>query len=406
MADETPFLPERRANLSGAVESPRGDLALVLTGGGARAAYQVGVLRAIARRYPDLQPQIVTGVSAGAINAIYLCCRDVGFAKTVEELERHWAQLDTDQVIRSDSPSMGSSALRWMMRLVSGSNPMRPDVRGLVDTSPLERFLKRILCREGDEIMGLTDNLAAGGLKAVAVTTINYTTGQTVTWVMGRGIDLWERPNRRSVHARITVPHIMASASLPLIFPAVKLGDAWHGDGGVRLSAPLSPALHLGARRIIAMTTRYQKTFEEADLPESTGYPPPVQVAGHLMSAIFLDVIDQDAIRLERLNSVLRKLPESQREGMRLVDLLVLRPSVDLGRLAAEYEAKIPPSLRFFLRGLGAKETTSSDFISMLMFQPDYIRRLLEIGEADGEARMDEISAILDETPPRQREAG
>ncbi|MFN2443546.1 MAG: patatin, partial [Thermoanaerobaculia bacterium] len=168
------------------------------------------------------------------------------------------------------------------------------------------------------------------------------------------------------------------------------------------LVAPLSPALHLGARRIIAMTTRYQQTFEEADQPESVGYPPPVQVVGHLMSAIFLDVIDQDAMRLERLNSVLRKLPEEEREGMSVVDLLVLRPSVDLGRLAGEYEPKIPPSLRFLLRGLGSEETSRSDFLAMLMFQPDYIRRLLEIGEADGEARMDEISAILD-TPQGSR---
>lgn len=388
---------DRRSAGLGNGESPRGDLAVVLTGGGARAAYQVGVLRAIARHFPDLTIQIVTGVSAGAINAVYLCSRDSSFETIVEELVGHWGRLRTEDIFQSDSPSMGRMAIRWGMRLASGRSKMHPTVRGLVNTSPLENVLRGMLCSGGNEIEGLRERLARRGLKALAVTTVSYTTGQTVTWVMGRGIDLWERPNRRSVHARITIDHIMASSALPLVFPAVKLGDAWHGDGGIRLAAPLSPALHLGARRILAMTTRYHQTWEEADLPKAPGYPPPVQIAGMLMNAIFLDVIDQDAFRLERINTLLSKLPEEDREGMREVELLVLRPSVDLGRLAAEYEPKMPRSLRFLLGGLGARETSSADFLSLLMFERDYLHRLMEIGDADGEARMDEIAALLDE---------
>ncbi|HEY0590715.1 MAG TPA: patatin-like phospholipase family protein [Thermoanaerobaculia bacterium] len=376
-------------------ENPRGDLALVMTGGGARAAYQVGVLKAIARRFPDLEIQIITGVSAGAINAIALAANGASFSTATTELAAHWSRLRTSDVIRSDSPAIGSNVFRWGWRLVSGGSPLRPDVRGFCDTQPLEQFLRGMLCGGGREIDGLTEKLAAGALKAVAVTTLNYATNQTVTWVMGRGIDLWERPNRRSAHARITIDHIMASAALPLIFPAVKLGDHWHGDGGIRLSAPLSPALHLGAKRILAMTTRYQPTFEEADQPDTLGYPPPVQVIGNLMDAIFLDVIDQDAMRLERLNTLLRKLPEEERDGMKEIDLLIIRPSVDLGKLAGEYETEIPSSLRFLLRGLGSKETSGSDFLSMLMFEPEYLCRLMEIGEADGEARMPEIEALL-----------
>ncbi|HVR43898.1 MAG TPA: patatin-like phospholipase family protein [Thermoanaerobaculia bacterium] len=392
-------------NRNGPADPARGDLAIVMTGGGARAAYQVGVLRAIARRFPDLRIQIVTGVSAGAINAVYLCCRDVSFGKAVGELVAHWEGLTTDRVLRSDSSSLLGSVAKWAWRLLSGSTPMRPRaVRGMVDTSPLDAFLREILCTGDGEIAGLRTKLASGQLKAIAVTTLNYSTGQTVTWVMGRGIELWERPNRRSVHARLTVRHIMASASLPLVFPAVRLDDAWHGDGGVRLAAPLSPALHLGAHRIIAMSTRYRPTFEEADQPKSAGYPPPVQVLGHLMGAIFLDVIDQDALRLERLNTLLRKLPVEERGGMREIDLLVLRPSVDLGRLAGEYEPVIPPPLRFLLRGLGTKETSSPDFLSLLLFQPEYLKRLIEIGEADGEARMDEIAALVSDEPAERRE--
>lgn len=389
---------ERRSGDPANGESPRGDLAVVLTGGGARAAYQVGVLRAIARHFPELTIQIVTGVSAGAINAVYLCSRDAPFAAVVEDLADHWDRLRTEDVFRSDSPSMGSMAARWALRLASGGSKLRPHTEGLVDTAPLEGVLRGMLCGGANEITGLHENLSKGRLKALAVTTVNYTTGQTFTWVMGRGIELWERPNRRSVHARITIDHIMASSALPLVFPAVKLGDAWHGDGGIRLAAPLSPALHLGASRVLAMTTRYQQTFEEADLPKAVGYPPPIQIAGMLMSAIFLDVIDQDAHRLERLNMLLRKLPEEDREGMREVDLLVLRPSVDLGRLAADYEPKIPSSLRFLLRGLGAQETSSADFLSLLLFEREYLHRLMEIGEADAEARMDEIAALLDDS--------
>lgn len=378
-------------------ESPRGELALVMTGGGARAAYQVGVLRAIARRFPDLEFQIVTGVSAGAINAVYLCSRNVPFEQAVDELAAMWSALSTERVYRSDSPSLGTSLIRWGARLVSGNSPVRPRVRGLMDTEPLREFLSGIVCQDDGTIDGLTEKLGRGALKAAAITTLNYSTGQTMTWVQGRGISTWERPNRRSAITRLTVDHIMASAALPLIFPAVQIGHDWHGDGGVRLAAPLSPALHLGARRVLAMTTRYQKSFEEADIPETVGYPPPMQVVGHLMSAIFLDVIDQDALRLERLNSLLRKLPEEERDGLREIELLVLRPSQDLGRLAGEYEPILPRSLRFLLRGIGSKETSSPDFLSMLMFQPDYLKRLIEIGERDGEARMPEIAALLDD---------
>ncbi|MGH9458335.1 MAG: patatin-like phospholipase family protein [Thermoanaerobaculia bacterium] len=396
-------MTDRRRSLDPGAAPQRGDLAIVLTGGGARAAYQVGVLRAIARRYPDLQVQIVTGVSAGAINAVYLSCRSVEFARAVEELVAMWKGLRSHEIFRSDSPSLAANVTRWGWRLLSGSNRMRPNPRAMLDTSPLAQLLSGLMCSGNDEITGLMEKLSSGPLKAIAVTTLNYSTGQTVTWVMGRGIDLWERPNRRSVHARLTVRHVMASAALPLVFPAVRLGDAWHGDGGVRLAAPLSPALHLGAHRILAMTTRYQKTFEEADRPQSVGYPSPVEVAGHLMNAIFLDVIDQDALRLERLNALLAKLPEEEREGMREVGLVVIRPSVDLGRLAGEYEIQVPPPLRFLLRGLGSKETSSPDFLSLLLFEPDYLNRLLEIGEADGEARMDEIAALLgDEPAPRE----
>jgi len=170
---------------------------------------------------------------------------------------------------------------------------------------------------------------------------------------------------------------------------------AWYGDGGVRLTAPLSPALHLGANRIIAVSTRYARSQADAAQIAITEYPPPAQILGIVMNAIFLDLIDQDASRLQRINKLIEGVPQQHRSDMRPVRLLVIRPSRDLGRLAAEYEPRLPPAFKFMTRGLGTKETKSPDILSMLMFQPDYLTRLIEIGEADAEARADEIEDFL-----------
>jgi NTE family protein len=187
----------------------------------------------------------------------------------------------------------------------------------------------------------------------------------------------------------------MASAALPLFFPAIQIDQAWYGDGGIRLSAPLSPALHLGAHKILAVSTRYVRTQAEIGRVEVVGYPPPAQVIGVLYNSVFLDVIDQDALRLDRMNRVLKKLPEEERDGLRVVELLVRRPSRDLGRLARYYEPRLPSTFRFLSRGWGTRQMSSPDILSMLMFQPDYIRRLIELGEADAEVEADDIDAFI-----------
>jgi NTE family protein len=371
-------------------------LALVLTGGGARAAYQAGVLRTLAQDFPDIRFDIITGVSAGAINALFLAARRSPLASAVQDLCDLWENLQLEEVFRSDAVSLLRHLLRWGVRLVSGGSVLSPQVRGLVDTMPLRRLLMQVLPHNDEgAIAGIEENLARCQPTAVAVTTLNYSTGQTITWVAGCAIEAWERPLRRSVRTRFTVEHAMASAALPVLFPAVSLGRAWHGDGGIRQSAPLSPALHLGAERILAISTSYAKSFAEAEEPETAGYPPPAQILGQLANAIFLDVIDEDALRLQRSNAFLRGFPQEQRRNYRLVDLLVLRPSVDLGRLAARYEPRLPRGFRFLTRGLGTRETSRPDFLSLLMFQPDYLRALVGVGAADAEARRDEIARLL-----------
>ena len=379
----------------GVQDSPRGDLAITLSGGGARAAYQVGVLRGLARHLPRTRPVILTGESAGAINVAYLATYPGALPEAVENLASLWSQLTADQLFRVGPLSLACNVLRWGTRLISGGAAIAPKVRGLLDTAPLRALLERSLAPVNGEIVGITEKLERGLLKAIALTTINYSTGQTVTWVQGGQILDWERPLRRSVRARLTVVHVLASAALPFMFPAVRLGDDWYGDGGVRLHAPLSPAIHLGARRILAVSTRYQPTHEEADRPAVYGYPAPAQVAGILLDAIFLDLIDYDALVLERLNRLLGKLPRQEWGDLRPVDLLVLRPSQDLAKLAADCESRLPRGLRFLTRGLGTHETSRPALLSLLMFLPEYLQPLIRIGESDVEARLDEIAAFV-----------
>lgn len=388
--------PERQPAGSGHEnDAGKPRIGLVLTGGGARAAYQVGLVRHLAKRLPEFHFDVLTGVSAGAINASFLASHTGSAAEATEELMSTWLDLTPDHVFRDDGWSLGKMVFRWLLNLASGGLRYRPQVHGLVDTSPLGNHLANVLGVEaanGRVLPGIATNLARGRLDAVAVTTVEWSTGQTVTWVQGRDIETWERPKRRSERALLTLDHVLASASLPLIFPAVRIGDAWHGDGGVRLTSPLSPALHLGCDRLIAVSTRHEPL---APRTAAAAYPPPAQFAGVLLNAVFLDQLDQDANRMELVNGLLARMPESERGSLRLVDLVLLRPSEDLGRLAGRFEPRLPKAFRFMTRGLGTRDTKSPDLLSLLMFQPDYIRALIEVGERDAEARHEEIADLL-----------
>lgn len=372
-----------------------GELALVMGGGGARGAYQVGLLRYLARRYPSLRLPILTGVSAGAVNVAHLAQHTGTFTAAVTSLERLWRSLTPEQVFRVDAPALASNALRWGLRLVSGGTASEPQTRGLVDTSPLRTYLTQALMPQDGILTGIAQNLARGSLRAVALSTTDYGTGQSIVWMQGRNLTEWERPKRRAISTHLTVEHVMGSSALPFFFPAVRIGDSWHGDGGVRLTAPLSPALHLGAHKILAISTRYDRSQTEANEPLIRGYPPPAQVLSILYNAVFLDLIDQDVLRLERMNWVLRKLPPAERDGLRVVNILVLRPSRDLGKLSREYEPLLPGFFRFMTRGLGTRQTASPDILSLLMFQENYLARLIELGEADAEARAADIDRFL-----------
>ena len=374
-----------------------GGLGIVLTGGGARAAYQTGFLRWVGQRYPTLRVPYVTGISAGAINAAHLASHHGTFRQATDELCALWQGLTAEDIFRTDFLSLTRTIVGWGGRLLLGGFIRMPEARALLDTAPLRRTLEEALINVNGELTGIRYNLTMGGCRAVALGTTSYTTGQSIVWVEGEDIRLWERPARRSMQTTFTIDHVMASAALPLFFPAVRIGNAWYGDGGIRLTAPLSPALHLGATHVMALATRQERSMAQADLPSIAGYPPPAQVLGVLLNSVFLDVIDQDALRLERINRLIERLPDEDRGGMKPVRLLVIRPSVDLGKLAGDYEPQLPTAFRMLTRGFGAKETSSPDVLSMLMFQPDYLARLVEMGEADAEARADEIGEFIED---------
>lgn len=377
---------------------PGGDaLALVLGGGGARGAYQAGVLRGIARQFPDLRFPILCGISAGAVNTVHLANHAGPLNRTTEDLVQLWMKLSPDQVFEVRALPLVKNMLRWGFSLVAGGMARRQPTRGLVDTDPLRQFLAKALDHAPDEpLEGIQRNIDSGKLIAVALAATRYATGQSVTWVQGREVDLWTRPQRHAVKTHITVDHIMASSALPLLFPAVSVGDEWFGDGGVRLTAPLSPALHLGASRILTISTRYARSVEEASKASAEGYPSPAQVLGTLYNAIFLDLIDEDILRLNMVNGLLARLPKEQHGKMRRIENLVIRPSEDLGKIARKFEPRLPGFFRYLTRGLGTRSGRSYDMVSLILFQEDYIRHLIELGEADAARESERIGAFFD----------
>jgi len=375
------------------------DLALVLGGGGARGAYQAGLLRQIARRYPHLRIPILVGVSAGAVNTIHLASHRGDFAQSTDALVEQWLSMSPEQVYRVDARSLLNNVIRSGYGLLSGDPTERERARGMVDTAPLRDFLERTLERDAaGTLPGIRANLERGTLNAVALSATSYTTGQSVTWVEGRRPAMWERPQRRSEAVRLGVDHVMASAALPIFFPAERVGNQWYGDGGIRLTAPLSPALHLGASRIITISTRSSAPRIVPDPSLAAIYPPPAQVLGTLYNAVFLDVIDQDVVRMNMINRLVERIAPDKREGMRVIDIMVLRPSMDLGQLAREYEPRLPRVFRFLTRGLGTRKSSSPDILSLVMFQEDFLRRIIALGEEDAERHHQRIAAFIEGT--------
>jgi NTE family protein len=383
---------------------------LILTGGGARAAYQVGVLRAIAevwqRRSGSPFP-ILCGTSAGAINAAALACNADNFRKGVSDLLQVWRSFEVAHVYRADPWGIATTGARWLTALMLGglgrSNPA-----SLFDNAPLRGLLESRFAFER-----LAEHIRNGDLYALAVNATGYTSGQSVTFYEGSAsAEPWTRARRLGVHTWIGLNHLMASSAIPFVFPAVRIHREYFGDGSMRQIAPISPALHLGADRVLVVAVgRLAKGAPARQV--TTEYPSMAQIAGHVLSSIFLDSLEVDLERLQRINRTVGVMPAElrARHGVSLkhVDTFVIAPSEDIEPIAARFAHRLPRTVRFFLRGIGATKSTGSNLLSYLLFDRAYCRALIGLGYRDAMARRDELAAFIagsTQEPQRAAQAG
>jgi NTE family protein len=384
-------------------------IGLVLTGGGARAAYQVGAVRALAEiAGPGQVPfDTIAGISAGAINAVVLATGAEDFPGAAERLRRTWANLTPDRVFRTGAVKLASIGTRWLRDLSTGGVLGRNSINYLLDPSPLRELVASEI-----PLGRMRRHLRAGRLRGVALTATNYHTGVGVTFFEGaEEIEPWFRSTRVGVRARITVDHVMASAAIPIFFPPVALDGSFYGDGCVRMHYPMSPAIHMGAERIVAVSVRHLRPPEETlarEVSAKTDRLPLSEIAGVLLNAVFLDSLDSDLERLTRMNRTLGLVPRDKLNqlGIRPIPALVLRPSQDLGKLARDEYVRFPGMLRYLLKGIGAAGHSGEDLLSYLAFEPIYTQRVMEIGFADTMARKDEIQEFLGSgAQPRKAQA-
>jgi NTE family protein len=369
-------------------EAPR--IALVLTGGGARSAWQVGVLREIARWYPPgstLPFQVVCGTSAGAINAAVLAAGAADFGRASAALARVWGGFRIGQVFRAGTTDMLRSGLQLLLALVSGGW-LLPMPRSLLDNSPLRALLGREV-----DFAALSRSVAAGRPEAVAVTATSLTGGVSVTFVeSSRPFTPWDRAARRGTAANLGVDHLMASAAIPLLFAPVAMEGAHYGDGALRQLTPLAPAIHLGADRILVIGARHPGAANAAPAPA----PNMAEQFGFMLDSLFAESLQADLERLLRVNSLLAgRQPGPAPFGMRHVDTLVLQPGRDPGEAALVHRHAMPGSLRALLRILGARGARGGRLLSYLLFEGDYTRELIAAGEREAGRRRAEISDFL-----------
>jgi len=365
--------------------------AIILPGGGARGAYQAGVLKAIGELLVDeTNPfPVICGTSAGAINAVVLASHAHEFITGVERLEHFWRSMRCERIYRTDAWTVLKSGMRFAGTLLSGGL-IRTNPRAFLDNMPLRLFLQKKL-----QLEGIQTALEQDALRGVAITASGYTCASAISYFQAQdGIDGWQRARRKGQATRLEVKHLLASAALPIIFPAERIGNEYFGDGGMRMVAPLSPAIHLGANKILVIGTRDEKPDMPPESP--TQYPSAGEIGGYLMDSIFMDTLNADLARLNRINKTLALVPEGKRgqTGLIKIDSLVIKPSRDLRHVTQAHVHEIPRSVQVLLRTLGG---WGRDWrmASYLLFESAYCSELIDLGYADGMNAKQEIINFL-----------
>jgi NTE family protein len=391
-------------------------MGLVLTAGGARGAYQAGVLKRIGE-LPALKDRpspfpIIVGASAGAINSGYLAAKSANFSQATRRLAEVWANLSVEDVFRTDLGTLGKGAARWLRDLSFGGMWGGGAAESLLDASPLRGFLERNLPL--DEVAGAIE---AGHLYAVAISATSYFSGKSILFIQGKaGHPLWNKVRRIAIATPLQIDHVLASCAIPVVFQPVKIcferGDYYFGDGGLRLITPFSPAIRLGADRVFAIGIRshvaavnrpyeHQLLGEKKDNRFIMRRPPLAQVMGITLNAIFLDHLDTDLDHLKRMNDLLRAYGPAAientelKEPMRAIEPFVINPSVDLAEVASSHAERMPRFVRYLMEGLGHSTAQAADLMSYLLFDSHYTNDLVEIGYQDASNQIAEIENFL-----------
>ncbi len=370
--------------------------ALVLSGGGARGAYQAGVLKYIGENIPDAHFGILVGSSSGAINAAGLASFGGELATAGPQIANLWKNLKIYQVFRVDVFSLVKIGAKWLHDLIFGGVIGKPLANSLVDTKPLSKLLEKII--KPDVIR---HSLATGNLRSIALTATEVYTGASVTFVQSENFTPWERARRRSEPAVITSSHVMASSAIPFLFPSVLVGYRQYVDGCIRANAPLGPAARLGAKKILAIGVRKSKKHVAGGVDATRPAKPEAKatiarLAALVLTSLFSEGLDSDSEHLVRLNKIVDKVGQSNANlDMKKIDLLVVRPSRDLGRLASHFHQELPNLVRYLLRGLGGEKGDAGDMLSYLLFTPGFTSKLIELGYNDAKAMDAEIRAFF-----------
>jgi len=368
-------------------------IGLVLPGGGARAAYQVGVLKAISELIPDSNPfSIISGTSAGAINASLLASRSQSLKEAVEVLSGVWCNFKTNKVYRTETTVMLKSIFQWLLTVSSGG-VLAKNPKSLLDNSPLRQLLEDTINLEG-----IKNNIDKGNLDAFAITAASYSSKKSVTFFQSEQDDIdWERFLRVGVKTDILIDHLMASIALPLIFPAVKINNEYFGDGAMRQATPLSPAIRLGAEKLLIITTDSKSPNNQ--LTDNQIYPSIGEVGGYMLDALFTGGLLSDLERLDRINQIIENsgsnIVQTSTKKMNHIEYLVISPSRDIKQIAKDHFSNVPYSIKLLMKGLGLKNRNESELLSFLLFESSFTSSLIELGYEDGMRKQSAIEGIV-----------